>query len=63
MAKKKEATESSRGTGHDCEEVHPDESHKDWKEREDEHDKNAASEGPHGQDGVPGEVAPDIARS
>ena len=35
--------------GHDCKEVHPDESHKEWEEGEDEHDKNSASEGPHGE--------------
>lgn len=37
------------GTGHDCKEVHPDESHAEWEEGQDEHDKNSASEGPHGE--------------
>ena len=40
-------SEDHTGHGHDCEKVHPDKSHKEWKEGEDEHDKNAASEGPH----------------
>lgn len=43
--KDKELEES----GHDCEKVHPDQTHEEWKEAEDEHDKNSASEGPHGQ--------------
>tara|TARA_Y100000310_G_C20544664_1_gene745030 strand:+ start:457 stop:1032 length:576 start_codon:yes stop_codon:yes gene_type:complete len=47
--KKLEEAEDHRGHGHDCEKVHPDESHGEWKEGEDEHDKNSASEGPHGE--------------
>ena len=47
--KKEKGDKELEESEHDCDEVHPDKSHDEWKEGKDEHDKNSAAEGPHGE--------------